>query len=114
MDKRKQKSQKIIMDAFLELLKEKDFEKISMNDIAEKANVNRGTIYLNYVDKYDLMDKCIEVNFGHLLEECKFGPHVSEKLNKESFARTFKYFENHTDFLQNLFRNAGFAAYRKC
>ncbi|MFT4142808.1 MAG: TetR/AcrR family transcriptional regulator, partial [Mobilitalea sp.] len=25
-------------------------EKISMNQIAEKANVNRGTIYLNFTD----------------------------------------------------------------
>ncbi len=44
MDKRKEKSQQLIISSFVELIREKDFDKISMNDIAQHANINRGTI----------------------------------------------------------------------
>jgi AcrR family transcriptional regulator len=114
MDKRKQKSQKIIMSAFLELLKEKDFDKISMNDIAEKANINRGTIYLNFMDKYDLLDKCIESNFSELADECRNAVEEKKSLTKESLLFTFEYLEKHYDFLSTLFQSVGFSVFRKC
>ncbi len=114
MDKRKQKSRKIIMDAFIELLKEKEIEKISMNEIAEKANVNRGTIYLNFIDKYDLLDKCIEANFSQLIEDCQNGINDKKSLTKESLLVTFKYLENHYEFLHMLFQSVGFSVFRKC
>ncbi|WP_019636362.1 TetR/AcrR family transcriptional regulator [Paenibacillus fonticola] len=114
MDKRKQKSQKVIMDAFLELLKDKELDKISMNDIAEKANVNRGTIYLNFIDKYDLLDKCIESNFSQMIEESRSIMHDKKKLNKDSLLFIFKYLENHFDFLRILFKNVGFSVFKKC
>ena len=114
MDKRKQKSQKIIMTAFIELLKEKGIEKISMNDIAERANVNRGTIYLNFMDKYDLLDKCIEANFSQLMKDCQHAIADKKTLTKESLLLTFQYLENHFEFLNVLFQNVGFSVFRKC
>lgn len=54
MDRRIQKTRQSIMNTFIDLLAEKGFEKITINDIAERANINRGTVYLNYVDKFDL------------------------------------------------------------
>ncbi|SUM61322.1 transcriptional regulator [Staphylococcus saprophyticus] len=44
MVKRKEKSQQLIISSFVELIREKDFNKISMNDITQHANINRGTI----------------------------------------------------------------------
>lgn len=37
MVKRKEKSQQLIISSFVELIREKDFDKISMNDIAQHA-----------------------------------------------------------------------------
>lgn len=114
MDRRQQKSRKIIMEAFIELLKEKELEKISMNEIAEKANVNRGTIYLNFVDKYDLLNQCIEANFSQLSEECQNAINDKKSLTKESLLFTFQYLESHFDFLRVLFQNVGFSVFKKC
>jgi AcrR family transcriptional regulator len=114
MDKRKQKSQKIIMDSFIELLREKDIEKISMNDIAERANINRGTIYLNFLDKYDLLNKCIEANFTELAQECQNALKDNKNLTKESLLLIFKYLESNFDFLQLLLKNVGFSYFKKC
>lgn len=44
-------------DALVHLIEEKGFDKLSVTDITTYANVNRGTFYLHYVDKYDLLDQ---------------------------------------------------------
>ncbi|PMU45773.1 TetR family transcriptional regulator, partial [Pseudomonas sp. GP01-A3] len=51
------KTKQLIRDTFVELIEEKGFESISVRDITMKAGLNRGTFYLHYQDKYDLMDK---------------------------------------------------------
>ena len=36
------------------LVSEKELENITIAEIGEKANVNRGTVYLHFIDTYDL------------------------------------------------------------
>jgi AcrR family transcriptional regulator len=43
-----------IWDAFLELVNEKDFEKISINEVCEKAHVSRGTFFNYFPSKEHL------------------------------------------------------------
>lgn len=114
MDRRKQKSQDIIMQAFLELLKEKELAKISMNEIAERANVNRGTIYLNFTDKYDLLEKCIAVNLADLIRDCKGTTANTGAITKETLEQTLRYLEANFAFLRDLIANVGFLSIRKC
>ena len=58
-DRRMERTQTAVQEAFLELLQERDFEKISIRDITERANINRSTFYLHYLDKYDLLQQMI-------------------------------------------------------
>ena len=51
------KTRKNIRDAYLRLLKEKDFEELTVNEILAEAMVNRSTFYAHYRDKYDLRDQ---------------------------------------------------------
>lgn len=51
------KTKAAIRKAFLDLLKEKPFDQIMINDITKAAMINRSTFYLHYQDKYDLMEK---------------------------------------------------------
>ncbi|MDP4106901.1 MAG: helix-turn-helix domain-containing protein, partial [Bacillota bacterium] len=57
VDRRVLKSQEVIKKAFIELLNEKGFDKMTIQDISDRANVNRRTVYLHYLDKFDLLDK---------------------------------------------------------
>ena len=52
-----EKTKKLIKEMLLDLIEEKGFESISVRDITLKAGLNRGTFYLHYRDKYDLMEK---------------------------------------------------------
>ena len=54
------KTQDAIQNAFIDLLLEKDFSKITIREIADYAQVNRGTVYFHYEDKFDLLAKIEE------------------------------------------------------
>ncbi len=43
------RSKKMIKEAFFELLKEKDYNKITVTDIVKKADLNRSTFYAHYM-----------------------------------------------------------------
>ena len=111
MDRRIQKSRQAIMDALIELMAQKDFEKITINEIADKANVNRGTIYLHYVDKYALLNECVEVSLTCLAEHCTPG-RENPKSAKESIIKTFEYMENHAFLYTTLLKSSGISTFR--
>jgi len=61
-DLRVRKTRKNIENAFISLLTEKDFHKITVQDILDRALVNRSTFYKHYMDKYQLAEiLCTEV-----------------------------------------------------
>lgn len=44
-----------IASALIELCEQKDFRKISVQDITKKVGLNRQTFYYHFTDKYDLL-----------------------------------------------------------
>jgi len=54
-DRRVQRTLQSLRAALLELIKEKDYDEISIEEITERANVGRTTFYLHYKDKEDLL-----------------------------------------------------------
>lgn len=55
-DRRSVKTKRAIREAFLELLKHKSINRISVVEISNRADLGRGTFYLHYKDVYDLME----------------------------------------------------------
>jgi AcrR family transcriptional regulator len=52
----KNRTQKLIIEAFLELISEKNFSSISINDICERSMIHRSTFYRHFTDKYELFN----------------------------------------------------------
>lgn len=50
-------TKKTIKDAFWELYKEKNIEKITVKDIMTKAGYNRSTFYAYFTDVYDILEQ---------------------------------------------------------
>lgn len=69
VDKRIIKTQRAIREAFMLLTMDKDIEKITVSDIAEKAFINRSTFYLHYSDARDVMND-IEREMGDNIYSC--------------------------------------------
>lgn len=53
---KKSKTEKKIQDALLLLLKTESINHITMSQIAQKANLNRVTLYRHYNDKWDILE----------------------------------------------------------
>lgn len=60
MDRRVIKTKQMIKTVFLDLLAEKPIAKITVSEIAEKANIGRGTFYFHYTDVYDLYEQILD------------------------------------------------------
>ncbi|WP_168122149.1 TetR/AcrR family transcriptional regulator [Paenibacillus sp. HB172176] len=54
LDRRKRKTRQQLRLALIALMKEKGLEKITVSDLTERADMNRGTFYLHYQDVPDL------------------------------------------------------------
>lgn len=75
-DRRVAKTQQALKTAFIELMSEKNLDDITLQDLSDRANVSRGTIYLHYLDKYDLLDKLIEFHINEMRESCRANSHL--------------------------------------
>ena len=55
MDRRVQRTRQLIREALIDLMMEKQYEKITIQDIIDRANIGRATFYNHYQDKNDLL-----------------------------------------------------------
>jgi AcrR family transcriptional regulator len=69
LDPRIRRTRQLLQDALKRLLEEKEFDKISVQDITEAATLNRATFYAHYTDKFALLGELIRVSFLQLLEQ---------------------------------------------
>jgi AcrR family transcriptional regulator len=66
-DPRITRTRQLLHHAFLELLREKSFQEITIQDISERATVNRVTFYAHFLDKNDLLEYSIREMFKERL-----------------------------------------------
>ena len=71
-----EKTKEKIQQSMLQLLQEKHFMKVSVQDILSGAGINRGTFYLHYRDKYDVIEQMeatllngLEIHLNRLVPE---------------------------------------------
>ena len=67
LDPRIRRSRRMLQNALAALLTTKDFDKISIADIAETSTLNRATFYDHYPDKFALLECLVGTRFGELM-----------------------------------------------
>ncbi|WP_042345324.1 TetR/AcrR family transcriptional regulator C-terminal domain-containing protein [Bacillus massiliigorillae] len=107
-DRRVIRTKKLLRNSLTELMNEKSFDEIKVSDITEKADINRGTFYLHYHDKYDLLEQ----NENEIIEEIKQirskkGPRkegiTSKRVLDQPFpfmTKLFEYIQDNADFMK--------------
>lgn len=69
MDRRVQRTQQLLKQAFVEVVREKGFTALSIQDVTDRANVNRGTFYAHFTDKYALLETVFYENMQQAVIE---------------------------------------------
>lgn len=67
IDRRTRRTRQAISDALVELMLEKTYNAITVQEIIDRADVGRSTFYSHYADKDDLLTSLFE-RFGRQLE----------------------------------------------
>lgn len=105
-DRRIRKTKAAIEKALLDLLEKKDFSHITINDIAKEANVNRGTIYFHYEDKYDLLNRIMVEKLAELEGVCRsIRMDDTSEILKEKFRKVYLYFDENYRFFRLMLQN---------
>ncbi len=60
LDRRVQKTRKLLQDALIELVAEKSYESVTIREILDRANVGRSTFYAHFQDKDQLLHSILD------------------------------------------------------
>ncbi|MED3729534.1 TetR/AcrR family transcriptional regulator [Priestia filamentosa] len=110
-DLRVMRTKESIRDALVELIEEKGFKAITVKDITTRANINRGTFYAHYQDKFDLMTKCQEEIMSEMLRIGKeYFPQAIEELRTSTLTSKpftftvlmFEYLNDNSRFMKAI------------
>lgn len=119
LDRRVLKTRKAIISAYLSLLEEKNMHAISVNDITERADINRSTFYAHYKDKQHLQEQSIKEILNDLEKAIANKP-SGEKTTEFSltmlqniFERMFENIYTHSKFYNIMLGEYGPSVFAK-
>ncbi len=77
LDPRVKRTRQMLIQALIDLIKEEGFQAISVQDLSERAGINRATFYAHFQDKFALLEYFIREGFQQeidrrMLNSCKF------------------------------------------
>jgi len=65
-DRRTQRSRSALMSAFIEILLAEGYEAVTVERVAERANIGRSTFYMHYAGKEDILKQSMTRPSSHL------------------------------------------------
>lgn len=90
------KTRIMLQRVILELLENQSFQKITVNDICQKALISRAAFYTHYSDKYHLLRCALQNNESNLFRA------EDNILNEAELALALKNMHKHAKILKNL------------
>ncbi|TCD46087.1 TetR/AcrR family transcriptional regulator [Streptococcus sp. X16XC17] len=87
-----------IKEAVTQLLSEKAFEQLTISHITHRAGINRGTFYLHYQDKYDMMAQFKE----DTLDQIFYILQEEENHPRQAILRTLIYIQENFAFISAM------------
>jgi len=95
-----------ILDAAIGLLTREGIQGLTMDRVATEAGVAKGTLYVYFTNKEDILDAALDASFDPLIRECfallesDFAP--DRKLEEFSLCH-LRFFDEHRDLIRVLF-----------
>ena len=111
------KTKQLIQQSFIKILERKSFDSITIGEITKTAQINRGTFYLHFQDKFDLLDQIEQQIFAELgnhldkLQSSYSPPHSFEKQQEQLASVLFDFIGIHAPVLRIFLSNHGRAGF---
>lgn len=108
VDRRVRRTRNRLGQALLELIMEKDYEVITIQDITDRADLNRATFYLHYSSKEELLVASLEERFDELVGQ--FDQLSAERPiweEKQSILLTFQHVAENANLYKVLLSERG-------
>ena len=118
IDPRIKRTKELIRSSFLSLIAEKGFDPITVQDITQKAEINRATFYRHYEDKYDLLEKIIDEKLEIFLKciNPKTFHSISYQYSEDEphpiYLALFEHVLEHVDFYKVMLGSNGLNEFR--
>lgn len=118
MSKKKVKKRDNMVDAAFKLFSTKGIKNTAIDDIVKGAGVAKGTFYLYFKDKHDIVDKLILTKSSEVLKEAMEAT-MSYKHNDFIDGMIFlidyliEYFKGNKTLLKIIYKNLSWGIYRK-
>lgn len=118
-DRRAVRTRRMIRNALSELIEEKGYNNISITDLCSRADINRGTFYLHYTDKYDMLEQIENEVIQELNDEVKSAGYVNvtsmeslSRLDPSEMAmpfmvKIFEYIRENSKFFKAILSSKG-------
>lgn len=97
-DRRAKRTQKLLREGLAELMKTKNVKDITVTELTDFVDINRGTFYLHYLDIYDLLEHIENDMFEEFNELLKKYPY--DEMKKEPLPileEIFTFLANNSD-----------------
>jgi len=101
------KAEHVIRSSFICLIAEKGFEELSVTDIVTKAQIGRGTFYLHYKDKHDLLHTFEKELTADMQEIIRSIQTTGVLAVRQITIELFTYFEENITTMRALFGERG-------
>lgn len=113
-DRRIRRSRRALRDALMALILEKDFATITIQEIADRADVHRATFYLHYKDKQDLLLRSMQEIFDDLAARMKppTGDNFRMDVPPEGAVSMFQHIAENADFYRVALGEKGIASFQ--
>jgi AcrR family transcriptional regulator len=114
-DRRIRRSRKALRDALMGLILEKEFDTISIQEIADRADVNRTTFYLHFKDKQDLLLRSMREIFDELAARMKppTGENFRMDVPPEGTVNMFRHIGENSEFYRAALGEKGIASFQE-
>ncbi len=110
-DLRVQRTNKLILEALLELTAQKGFSALTVSDITKLAGINRATFYRHYQDKFDLLNTYAQTVFEMLEDESQRSNEVSDHQIYAGLIKIFEHIRANAKFYRVMLGKNGDAAF---
>ena len=100
------RSKKLINDALADLLLEKPLDKITVTDVVNRAQINRGTFYAHYADIPDVLDNLIQHTFANIREAISLPPESVSQIPGVLLGRIQALLQNDLEFYQKIMNSS--------